>query len=119
MPDLPRIFDRNAIAAHLRRRPQGHDDFVTALVLADLEHRLGTVTRRFGKAVLLAPDASSLPRVGRSAEDAFTFIRHSTVLGSDAAPLVPAEPLTLPDRGYDLIVSLFDLQIVDDVVGFI
>ncbi|MEQ1771248.1 MAG: SAM-dependent methyltransferase [Devosia sp.] len=123
MPDLPkphpRIFDRRLIASHLARRPAGHDDFVTALVLDDLSHRLGTVTRTFDKAILLAPDASAMPSTGRSAEGIFDFARASTVLGSHVAPLVEAEPLTLPDRGYDLIISLFDLQIVDDVVGFL
>jgi hypothetical protein len=119
MPDLPRIFDRDRIAAHLRRRSAGRDDFVSALVLGDLAHRLGTVTRRFDKAIILSPDASRMPEAGHSAEGSFTFGRASTVLGSPDAPLVPAEPLTLPDRDYDLIVSIFDLQIVDDVVGFL
>lgn len=119
MPEIPRIFDRELIAAHLRRRPPGHDDFVTALVLEDLAHRLGTVTRRFEKALLIAPDAANMPVGGRSAEGAFSFERASTVLGSEASPLVPAEPLTLPHRDYDLIVSIFDLQVVDDVVGFL
>ncbi|MEQ1900706.1 MAG: SAM-dependent methyltransferase [Devosia sp.] len=119
MPDIPKIFDRALIAAHLGRRPAGHDDFVTALVLEDLGHRLGTVTRRFEKALLLSPDAANMPVAGRSAEGAFAFDRLSTVLGSPVAPLVPSEPLSLPHRDYDLIVSIFDLQIVDDVVGFL
>src|SRR5690348_13538341 len=100
MADLPRIFDRNAIARHLLRRPSGRDDFVTSLVLGDLEHRLSTVTRRLERAVLLSPDASGMPTRGRSAEDVFSFTRFSTALGSEAAPLVPVEPLTLPEHGY-------------------
>ena len=39
MPDIslaPKVFDRALIARHLERRPEGHDDFVTRLVLADL-----------------------------------------------------------------------------------
>jgi hypothetical protein len=119
MPELPRIFDRDLIARHLRRRPAGHDDFVTDLVLRDLQDRLGTVTRRFDKALIMSPDGSKLPAAGRSAEGVFSFDRVSTVLGSEPAPLVSAEPLTLPERDYDLIVSIFDLQIVDDVVGFL
>jgi hypothetical protein len=119
MPELPRIFDRDLIAAHLRRRPAGHDDFVTALVLEDLVHRLGTITRVFEKALILSPDGARMPVAGRTAEATFSFERASTVLGSATAPLVPAEPLTLRSTGYDLIVSIFDLQIVDDVVGFL
>ncbi|MEO6396700.1 MAG: SAM-dependent methyltransferase [Devosia sp.] len=119
MPDLPKIFDRERIATHLRRRPQGRDDFVTALVLEDLALRLGAVTRRFARALILSPDASAMPKVARSAEGIFNFERASTILGSSAAPLVEAEPLALPSRNHDLIVSIFDLQIVDDVVGFL
>jgi hypothetical protein len=119
MPELPRIFDRDLIARHLARRPPDHDDFVTELVLRDLEHRLGTVTRRFDRALIMAPEGAGLPAAGRSADAIFAFERVSTVLGSAAAPLVPVEPLTLPARNYDLIVSIFDLQIVDDVVGFL
>ena len=52
MPDLPRIFDRALIARHLLRRAAGRDDFVTRLVLADLEERLGTVTRDFEQALI-------------------------------------------------------------------
>ena len=43
MPDItlaPKVFDRDLIARHLARRPPGHDDFVTRLVLADLAERL-------------------------------------------------------------------------------
>ena len=43
MPEInfaPRVFDRELIAHHLRRRPAGHDDFVTRLVLSDLGERL-------------------------------------------------------------------------------
>ena len=43
----------------------------------------------------------------------------ATVVGSDDAPLVDPEALALPGEGYDLIVSLFDLQVVNDVPGFL
>ena len=76
MPDLkslPTVFDRPLIARHLARRPKDVDDFVTRLVLADLEERLGTVTRDFQQALIMSPDASVLPTEGRSATGAFTF----------------------------------------------
>jgi hypothetical protein len=122
MPDIsiaPKVFDRDLVARHLRRRPAGHDDFVTRLVLADLEERLGTVTRDFEQAIILSPDASVLPTTGRSANGAFRFERASTVLPLDGVPLVDPEVLDLPSRGYDLIVSIFDLDVVDDVPGFL
>jgi hypothetical protein len=118
MPDItlpPKVFDRPLIGRHLRRRPKGHDDFVTRLVLADLEERLGTVTRDFEQALIMSPDASVLPATGRSASGPFQYERVSTVLAQTVDP----EALDLPRRGYDLIVSIFDLDVVDDVPGFL
>jgi hypothetical protein len=122
MPDItlaPKVFDRALIARHLDRRPRGHDDFVTRLVLADLEERLSTVTRSFEQALIMSPDASVLPVSGRSANGPFSYERVSTVRTVDGLPLVDPEVLDLPRRGYDLIVSLFDLDVVDDVPGFL
>jgi hypothetical protein len=119
MPDLPRIFDRALIARHLARRPAGRDDFVTRLVLDDLGERLGTVTRAFERALIMAPDPSVLPTGGASANGRFAFERVGTVLAAPGAPVVGTNPLELPRRDYDLIVSLFDLDVVDDVPGFL
>jgi hypothetical protein len=115
----PKVFDRALIARHLRRRPAGHDDFVTALVLADLEDRLRTVTRDFERALIMSPDAAPLPTRGVSANGPFAFERAATVLPSPGIPLVDPEALDLPRRDYDLIVSIFDLDVVDDVPGFL
>ena len=120
MPDIvfaPKVFDRTLIRRHLQRRPEQHDDFVTRLVLADLEERLGTVTRDFEQALIMAPDAHVLPRTGRSANGPFSYERVSTVAPVDCLPFVDPEILDLPRRGYDLIVSIFDLDVVDDVPG--
>ncbi len=118
MPLPPRIFDRARIARHLarRRRP---DDFVTRLALDDLASRLITVTRRFERALILAPDAAPLPVMGRSASGPFDFERAATVIASPGAPIVDPEALELPRRDHDLIVSLLDLQVVNDVPGFL
>jgi hypothetical protein len=110
----PRIFDRDLIARHLARRRPGVDDFVTRLALDDLGERLATVTREFKQALILGPDAAPLPASARSASSEFTFERISTVTG-DLDP----ETLTLPRQDYDLIVSIFDLQVVNDVPGFL
>ena len=119
---IPQVFDRALIARHFARRPSPADDFVTRLALDDLAARLITITRPFAKALILVPDASVLPMqpmLGRSAEGLFTFANAATVVGSDDAPLVDPEALSLPGEGYDLIVSLFDLQVVNDVPGFL
>lgn len=122
MPDIslaPKVFDRALIARHLRRRPEGRDDFVTRLVLADLAERLSTVTRRFEQALIMSPDASMLPKTGRSADAPFLYERVSTVLPATGVSVIDPEVLDLPRRGYDLIVSIFDLDVVDDVPGFL
>lgn len=115
----PKVFDRALIAQHLGRRPAEPDDFVTQLALDDLASRLIGVSRDFERALILAPDGARLPLMGRSASGAFAFERLSTVLGSPDAPLVDPEALLLPHDDYDLIVSLFDLQVVNDVPGFL
>ena len=112
------MFDRELIAHHFARR-SGADDFVTALALEDLATRLITVTRTFEAALIMAPDARSLPVMGRSANGIFHFERAATVAASEGAPLVDAEALALPRTDYDLIVSVFDLTVVNDVVGFL
>ncbi len=110
----PRIFDRDLIARHLRRRRPGVDDFVTRIALDDLGERLATVSRAFKRALILAPDAVLLPASGKSASGEFPFDRLATVTGT-----LDPEALTLPRQDYDLIVSIFDLQVVDDVPGFL
>ncbi len=122
MPEIaaaPKLFDRALIARHLARRPPGHDDFVTRLVLADLAERLAAVSRDFTRAAILGPDASVLPATGRSASGPFAFERLSTLLPAAGLPLVDPEALALPQRDYNLIVSLFDLDVVNDVPGFL
>lgn len=114
----PKVFDRERIARHFARRHNA-DDFVTRLALDDLATRLITVTRDFEAALIMAPDARDLPVMGRSASSAFTFERAATVIGSEGATLVDPETLALPRTDYDLIVSVFDLTVVNDVVGFL
>jgi len=115
----PRVFDRDLVARHLGRRPAGFDDFVTRLILGDLEERLLAVTRRFERALIMAPDAALLPERGTSAKGPFTFERGATVLPSPGALAVNPEEVALPHRDYDLIVSICDVQIVNDVIGFL
>lgn len=113
---VPQIFNRTLIARNLARRPEERDDFVTRLVLTDLEERLATLSREVRKALVLGPDLEALPARGRTAVASFTFRRLST-LGIEAAD--GRELPELPSSGYDLIVSLLDLQIVNDVPGYL
>jgi hypothetical protein len=113
----PIVFDRELIARRLAGRTG--DDFVTKLVIADLADRLATVTRRFEQALIMAPVGVALPAEGVSANGRFGFERVATLVGSDGVPLVDPEDLYLPRTRYDLIVSLLDLQVVNDVPGFL
>lgn len=119
MSTAPRVFDRDLIAARLRRRPGGLRDFVTALVLDDLEDRLLTVTRDFASALIMGPDAAPLPERGETRNGPFAYERVSTLLDSDGIPLADPEQLSLPRTDYDLIVSILDLQVINDVPGFL
>lgn len=110
------IFDRELIADHLLRRPKGADDFVTRLALDDLADRLIAVSRAFKLALIMAPDAAPLPLRGQTGEGEFSFERAATIIGPGA---VDPEALALPRPQYDLIVSIFDLQVVNDVPGFL
>jgi SAM-dependent methyltransferase len=115
----PQIFDRARIAHHLSRRPADTTDFVAELVRDDLETRMHAISRPFGKALVMGPDARVLPETGHSAEGQFGFARFSTLLDRADTPLVDPEALELPSDDYDLIVSLLDLQVVNDVPGFL
>lgn len=110
----PKVFDHALIARRLQRRPAERDDFVTRLALDDLAERLATVTRSFRQALILSPDGEGLPETGVSANGPFTFERAASMTGE-----LDPEALNLPRTGYDLIVSLFDLQMVNDVPGFL
>ncbi|MHB1102675.1 MAG: class I SAM-dependent methyltransferase [Devosia sp.] len=112
-----KTFDRELIARHLRRRPEGFDDFVTRLALNDLTDRLLAVTRTFTQALILAPDAAPLPLGASSGEGNIVFERAATIVGG--AELVDPEALVLPRPQHDLIISIFDLQVVNDVPGFL
>lgn len=114
----PKIFDRALIARRLARR-SAPGDFVLALVLEDLAERLLTVSRRFERALIMAPMAGALPLAGTSGAGEFAFARAATAVASGEAPLLDPENLRLPRDDHDLVVSLLDLQCVSDVPGLL
>src|SRR5690606_34946792 len=116
-PLPPQIFDR-ALLARRVARTQG-DNFVFALAREDLDDRLAVITRRFSRAIVIGPDARALPHAGRSAEGDFAFERRATLAGDADTPRADAEALELEAGAYDLVVSLLDLQAVNDVPGYL
>jgi len=113
MSQPPKIFDAALIARHLDRRAPG-SDFVTDLVLEDLQDRLITLIRDFPRAVIIGPDPDLLPMTGRTAKGEFAFARIAAF--SNAAT---SEVPDLPEGEYDLIVSVLHLQAVNDVPGYL
>ena len=111
MTQPPAIFDTALIARHLARRPQA-TDFVTDLVLADLEDRLAALIREFPRAAIIGPDLDRLPAFGQTASARFAFERHAAFLGTDDVPALEGD-------GYNLIVSILHLQAVNDVPGYL
>ncbi|MGB3027488.1 class I SAM-dependent methyltransferase [Paradevosia shaoguanensis] len=115
----PIVFDHDLIVRHLQRRQPGAEDFVTSLALYDLQDRLLAVTRRFEQALIMGPDVTVLPERGETHDGVFSFERAGTAIAAPGQLLLDPEDLALPRGDYDLIVSIFDLQIVNDVPGFL
>jgi len=111
MTQAPAIFDTALIARHLARRP-GTGDFVTDLVLTDLEDRLSALIRDFPRAAIIGPDRDKLPRFGRTASARFAFQRHAAFSGDDDMPALDGDD-------FNLIVSLLHIQAVNDVPGYL
>ncbi len=104
----PQLFDRNLIARR-RQHADPTPDFVTELALVGLGERLEHVQRRFRKVALTGPGlASATPHL--PSVDAVEIFPSLVPGASDDMP-------GLVDRDYDLIVSLLDLQVVNDVPG--
>src|SRR5690606_16951876 len=70
----------------------------------------------FANALAIGPDPELLPHEGRTSTGHVTFKRVAT-LGCE--PMEGSELPPLPGRDFDLIVSLLDLQIVNDVPGYL
>lgn len=108
MTTPPRLFDAEQIACNLTRR-SSPDNFVRDLVLEDLADRLSTYKRDFARAVLIGPDAGTLPQTLVTANGPVSAVRIEAFAGEE----FPA----LPEGEQDLIVSLLHLQVVNDVPG--
>lgn len=115
----PALFDRQLVARRLAARAVRQADFVTALVLDDLTERLASVQRRLEAAVIVGPIASVLPAGGETGKGAFDFQRLGTLVEEPGmAATDPERPALLRDD-HDLIVSVLDMQIVDDLPGYL
>ncbi|MCF4099497.1 methyltransferase domain-containing protein [Maritalea mediterranea] len=122
---VKKLFDRELIAKRLGKASifqtaEGPDNFIADLMIADLKDRLSTITRTFEKALLLAPHPDFFAKDVHTAEGPVPFDHALTLPLEKAGEATVYDPnhLTLPCNDYDLIVSLADLQMLDDVPGF-
>lgn len=115
----PKIFDRARIAQRIAHQANREPDFVTNLVCNDLIDRLAPITRPFKKALIMGPEPHKLPSAIQVGDQNIPLIRAATLpIGFDG-PLFDPENLALPDKDYDLILSILDLQFINDVPGFL
>ncbi len=115
----PALFDRQLVARRLAARARPDADFVTALVLDDLAERLAAVQRRFERAVIVGPNASLLPAGGRTGKGPFDFVRIGSLIEGPGIVATDPERPRLATEQCDLIVSVLDMQIVDDLPGYL
>ncbi len=121
----PKLFDRQKAARSLHRarnaQPAGQIDFITRQVLDDLAFRLGVISHKFSNALLLAPQTDALDPALASATGPIAYEKLSTLPAPDRSvePHADPENLSLPRTGHDLVISLFDIAMTDDVPGFL
>ncbi|VAW19915.1 SAM-dependent methyltransferase, BioC-like [hydrothermal vent metagenome] len=115
-----KLFDRAKIAKNIISNHSGSKpDFITSIVLKDLADRLAPISKKFSRALIIAPDTSYLPTTLRTAEHKIEFDFAPTLIGQSDSQLFDVENLNLPKDDYDLIISLFDLGFTDNVRGFL
>ena len=104
-PERPHLFDfRAARAARARASRIAGDRFLDDAALEGLVHRLSSVTRHFEHGLWLGP---SLPDAIKS------FARRWTLADFNEEEILDAAP------GFDLALSLFSLQAINDLPGAI
>ncbi|WP_299347762.1 methyltransferase domain-containing protein [uncultured Maritalea sp.] len=115
----PVIFNRNRIQTRLKRRGFADDHFIAELVHGELQSRLATITRKFEKALFVAPSQEYLLDKGHTASDPIQFETATTLLPAKDIQHLNVEQFTPSADQYDLIISLMDLQTINDVPGFL
>ena len=119
----PLVFDRLLFRQRLARALCGSfPAFLLDRASAELEARLGAVTRDFAQAVDIGtPLADAVPRALLASGRVGSILRIAPALGRPLArvPTVIGDEEALPLRpdSFDLAVSLLSLQAVNDLPG--
>ena len=110
-----RIFNKNHLRAHRRRaafyKTDGYD-FLLRWAEQNIIDRLDDIKRTFGNALLLVPEDT--PKLKDYLEKRGTLIDILFDAAHDES-----ERLTPKRTSYDLIISLFELQHLNDPVGWL
>jgi SAM-dependent methyltransferase len=110
MTDEARLFDRRLIALRRARSLHAPPHVLAASVADELAGRLSLIARRFGEALLIAPDP-------RPAEDVMRRSGKFTAIALREPP--EDDDLGLAPQSLDAVVSLLDLHAVNDVPGYL
>ncbi len=113
------LFDKELIGKRLAFQKNSKDNFIFDIVIDDLHERLAPIKRKFKNALIMGADPKLLPKTSVSAISEISFKRVSTLLETKGFLNVDTENLKLPKNNYDLIVSLLDLQMINNVPKFL
>ncbi len=106
--DDAQIFDRDLHIARQERARRTGPDFLAVTAAAELVERLDTITRRFERALVIAPWPDAVAARLRTSGKLREIVSH----GPEAS-----ENLQLESEGFDAVFSVLDLHAVNDVPG--
>lgn len=113
----PLVFDRPFVRRRLQRAiKQGYADFLLARATEDLEERLATVLRTFPLALDIGTPTPAAADLLRRSGRVGTVLRLAPI-PEPGAVLGDEEMLPFAGERFDLAVSLFALQTVNDLPG--
>lgn len=119
MTHPPKIFDRAKIQAKFLREGVQTNNFMTTLMVEDLHDRLKSISRKFNNALVLAPHIDHVPKTLSSMEGPIEFEVATSLVPVNGVSYYDPENFTPVADNYDLIISLFDITITNDVPGFL
>ncbi len=102
------IFDRVLLTERLRRKRKAEPNVLTRTIGEELVERLGFVTRTFENVCLMAPEPAHI---------AERLMLTGKVRNVSTREFSADDDLELPQAEFDGLVSIFDLQSFNDVVG--
>lgn len=102
------IFDRTLLTERLRRKRRAEPNVLTRTIGEELVERLGFVTRTFEHVCLIAPEPAHIAQ---------RLMATSKIANIATREFSAGDDLELPQAACDGLVSVFDLQSFNDVVG--